>query len=293
MFVSGPASHLVSALEDECAAAGVTTLCGCPILGISRTGRFRIETGRGTLSAESLVVAAGGLARPDLGATGFGMRIAAEFGLSVVPPAAALAGFLWSEQDRARFGELTGIAIDARVTCGPARFDGSILFTHYGLSGPAAMNATLAWKKGLAVSVDFVPGVEVVPPSSRNDPPAAARRKSADLLKRLMPERLALRLAGLLPAPGIPLARWSPKERQDFERGVHSWRFLPAGTEGFEKAEVMRGGVDTRELSSKTLECRRVPGLYFAGEVLDVTGKVGGFNLHWAWASGFAAGQAV
>lgn len=257
--------------------------------------KFSITTNQGDFSCNSLVIATGGLSIPKVGATDFGYRIARQFGLNTVYPAPALDGFRFNPKDLKRFGDLMGVSVDALVTCNKTSFRENILFTHAGLSGPAALQASLYWESDEPVEINFLPSFE---PGKLEDWLLKKKEKGAKsevktLLGDLLPHRLAESLCALELPPHANLPNLSDGKVRDFSRLLQSFAFTPVSTIGYSKAEVTRGGVDTQELSSKTMECRKVPGLYFIGEVVDVTGWLGGYNFQWAWASGWAAGQAV
>jgi predicted Rossmann fold flavoprotein len=238
LFCDGSSREILAMLRKECAKAGVTILAECRVMSAQKG--FVLETNRGTLEGDSLVIATGGLSIPKLGATDFGYRIAKQFGLRVTALRPGLVPLMFDEPKELH--ALHGVSFEAQVTCGRIHFRESVLLTHRGLSGPAILQISSYWRPGDVVAIEAV---------------------------GMKPRRLA--------------QAWS----EDV------WEVRPSGTEGYAKAEVTAGGVDTRELSSQTMESKKVPGLYFIGEVVDVTGQLGGFNFQWAWASGFAAGQRV
>jgi hypothetical protein len=289
LFCDESSGQIVRMLLDECDAAGVEIRTGCRVGSVLKEERFRVETGRGAFESESLVVATGGLSIPKLGATDFGYRVARQFGLKVVSPEPALVPLTLAPHDLASFQPLSGVSVPAIVRCGGAEFAENVLVTHRGLSGPAVLQISSYWSRGLELSVDLLPG---------EDARALLMRKRADgaelatALGRHLPRRFAQVWADAF-APRKPLRAYSDAEAEAVAGRLHDWRIRPAGTEGFQKAEVTKGGVSTDELSSKTLEARRVPGLFFVGEVVDVTGHLGGYNFQWAWASAHAAGQFV
>jgi len=265
----------------------VEQLLGCRIRRIEKEESFSVTTDRGMFRSASLVIATGGLSYGNLGASGFGFDVAKQFGLAVVPPRPALVPFVFRDRDRKEFRGLAGVSFDAAVTCGPHRFRGGILFTHRGLSGPAALQASLYWAPGQALVIDLLPGTDILAVMS-------AKRRSRMELRTLLAAHLPKRFAEAWcrrMAASKPLDQTSDRELRKMADLLHAWQVVPAGTEGYETAEVTAGGVDTDELSSKTMEAKKVSGLYFIGEVVDVTGQLGGYNLHWAWASGYAAGQ--
>jgi predicted Rossmann fold flavoprotein len=237
--------------------------------------------------SDSLVIATGGLSYGNLGASGFGHDIAQQFGLKVAPPRPALVPFVFPGRAQMIFKELAGISLDVAISCGGKRRRGSILFTHRGLSGPAALQASLSWTPGEPLLIDLLPDRDILVVF-------AAKRRSRMELRNLLAEHLPKRFAEVWcdqMTNSKPLDQTSDKELKEVAEGLHAWKVLPKGTEGYNIAEVTAGGVDTDELSSKTMEAKKVPGLFFIGEVVDVTGELGGYNLHWAWASGYAAGQ--
>jgi predicted Rossmann fold flavoprotein len=295
LFCNDSAKSLLRLLLAECEAAGVTVRAGAEVAGVERLqppregARFAVRVGGEALACESLVVATGGLSWPRLGVSDFGHRLARQLGLRVVALRPGLVPLLWSRPDAARFAPLAGIAVPAHVRCGGAEFEEALLFTHAGLSGPVVLQASNYWRLGEALEVDLAPGVEL-----RDELAARRAAGAAATLRAALAERLPRRLVdALLPdTPERPLAQLGDRELDAAAAAVQHWRIRPATDAGWDKAEVTLGGVDTRELSSRTLEARAVPGLYFIGEVVDVTGWLGGFNFQWAWASGHAAGEA-
>ena len=256
--------------------------------------RFRVQTSLGPFLCHSLVVATGGLSIPKIGATGIGYELARQFKLKLVERAPALDGFVFSERDSKNLTELAGISIDVTLQTRPESptFRENILFTHSGLSGPAALQASLHWSPGEPVTANLLPDLQVFEwfmEKKRQGNRSLVR----NLLTELLPARFVERFCALYFPSELPLPQVSEKSLREFSQTLHAWTFVPERTVGYSKAEVTRGGVDTEELSSKTLECRKVPGLYFIGEVVDVTGWLGGYNYQWAWASGWAAGQVV
>jgi predicted Rossmann fold flavoprotein len=286
-FLDRSSKDIVHMLRKECAEAGVELRLNCRIAGVEKKGSFVVRTGQGTFLSGSLIVATGGLSFPELGATGIGHRIARHFGLAVTRLSPGLVPFSFRPKDLQLSGLLSGISIDAAVSCGNHRFRGSILFTHRGLSGPAILQISLYWNKGDTVTVDLLPGTDILALFLEK---YDSRMEMKNFLSGFFPKRFA-ELWCDLHSGSKPMNRYSQKELRDIAHLLHTWNILPEGTEGYRKAEVTVGGVDTSELSSQTMEARKVPGLYFIGEVVDVTGELGGFNLHWAWASGYAAGQ--
>jgi predicted Rossmann fold flavoprotein len=290
LFCVQSAKHIVALLLDRCQQAGVELRWGVTVGAVAHQDRFAIATsdgtGNGEIVTERLVVATGGLPVPAIGASDFGLRLARQFGHGVVETAPALAPLLLPPGERL---DLSGIAVEAEVSADGPVFRENILFTHGGVSGPSVLQASSYWRAGRPLAVDLLPGRDLAAEL------AAGRTVNAQLGNHLagaLPRRLvAARLPEALAAR--PVAKLSPAEIATAAAALQRWELHPVATDGWLKAEVMRGGVDTAELSSKTMESRRVPGLHFIGEVVDVTGWLGGYNFHWAWASGFAAGSAV
>ena len=294
LFCDVSAREIVEMLVKDCEGVGARFFLNHRIVSASKAGDgFLIETDQGIFKAPALVIATGGLSIPKIGATGLGLELARQFGLGLVETAPALDGFVFSEADRGRLEGFAGIALDARMTCNGVSFRENLLFTHAGFSGPAALQASLHWRKGDIVHVDFLPAfsrAELLDWFAERKPSKAAIKT---LLAELVAKRLADRFCELYLPAGLTLANLPKAELDIFCARLQDWTFAPAHTVGYGKAEVTRGGVDTAELSSKTMESKKVPGLYFIGEVVDVTGWLGGYNFQWAWASGWAAGQAV
>lgn len=283
LFCDDGSKMVLDALLSECREAGVKIHTD---VKIRETGAgFRVATESGEFSAPALVIATGGISWPGLGASGFGYDIARKFGLNVVSSRPALVPLVFDAEGRRKFGGLAGLSVQARVSCGDAVFEDSILFTHRGLSGPAILQISSYWREGDAVAIDLLPQMRLEESAARwkTEHPKAELK---NLIGALIPKRLVERLL----EKSRPVNQIGERELKEISEKFHGWQIIPAGTEGFEKAEVTRGGVDTEEISSKTFEARKVPGLYFIGEVLDVTGWLGGCNLHWAWASGHCCG---
>ncbi len=291
LFCDRSARDILHMLEAECEKAGVTIQPDCRVDRIEPRDRFHLATNRGDCDTASLVVATGGISVPATGASDFGYRVAEQFGLDVVPPAPALVGLKWTDADRALYGGLSGVSTEVIATCRGASFRESLLFTHTGLSGPAILQASLYWSPGEPVSIDWLPGRDGAGELLRIKT-EGGKAELKSVLARSLPKRLA-EVLGHIALPSKPLAQCADTTLRNVAARLQAWTIMPAGTEGYRKAEVTRGGVDTRELSSKTMEAAKVPGLYFIGEVVDVTGQLGGYNFHWAWASGWAAGQVV
>ncbi len=287
LFCDGSSQQIVELLLNECASATIKT--HCEVKSIQKPASFVVETNLGSFTSEALVVATGGVSIPKMGATDFGYRVAEQFGLKLVPPQPALVPLTLAPAELQTFGALSGVSIDALVSLGKQRFRENILFTHRGLSGPAILQISSYWKPGQAVRINLLPdeNVDELLRAQQTSPQTFATWLGARL-----PQRFAKVWASLQRADK-PLRQYSPKELQRLAERLQHWQLTPNGTEGFAKAEVTSGGVDTNELSSKTMEANQVSGLYFIGEVVDVTGHLGGFNFQWAWASAHAAGQFV
>ena len=277
-------------LERECADVGVKIVANASVTKVRHDADFVVETPEGESRAPSLVVATGGLSIPKMGATAFGYELARQFELNLVECRPALAPLVLKPEDRERYCDLAGVSMEviASVASPDAvPFREKMLITHKGLSGPAILQISSYWKAPARIILDLAPDRELTLPllefNAKRDLAAA---KSA--FRSVLPTRLAERLVDLHPPKN-----WTNRGIAEMEHNTHHWEIAPAGTEGYDKAEVTVGGVDTSELSAKTMESRRVPGLYFIGEVVDVTGHLGGFNFQWAWASGYCAGQAV
>jgi predicted Rossmann fold flavoprotein len=299
LFCDQSAQQIITMLEHECRDANVRILTSTKINRITRaadgTGpssyRFVIETSFGSFHAHSIVIATGGLSIPKMGATHLGYKIAEQLGIGVVPCRPALVPLIFSAEDRERWCDLTGVSTEviaaATGTTGPVRFREKMLITHRGLSGPAILQASSYWQPGQSIELDLAPETRVIAalrmPNARRDSSSALTA-----LRSLWPARFAERWLAIYPPAG-----WTNSALERFERELHAWRITPAGSEGYAKAEVTAGGVDTAELDAKTMESRKVPGLYFIGEVVDVTGWLGGYNFQWAWASGASAGRAA
>jgi predicted Rossmann fold flavoprotein len=292
LFCEGPRSSqkIVRTLLDECAAVGVDIRTECAVSSVRRGERFTVETSAGAFDSETLVIATGGLSIPKLGATPFAYRIAEQFGIPMIAPRAGLVPLTFNEQDMTWMRSLTGLSTDVRVSIGKTAFREAALFTHKGLSGPAILQISSYWSTPTTyVEVDWLPdaGEDVLVAAKRVQPNALPKTALAQHL----PERLATMLSGA--HPPRPLGEWKDEALVTFaQRTLKRALLKPHGTEGYAKAEVTVGGIDTNALSQQTMETRAVPGLFFIGEAVDVTGWLGGYNFQWAWSSGWAAGQA-
>ena len=297
LFCDGSSRQIVDMLLAECRDSGAAVRTGTRVTRISKgDDGFALDTDHGAFACASLVIATGGKSIPKMGATGFGYDVAGQFGLPVVTPRPALVPFTFDDAMRARSGALAGVSAEAIVRCGKTAFTEALLFTHRGLSGPAVLQISSYWREGMEIAVDLAPGTDVLAflKQAKHDRP---RQSLPTVLGALLPKRLADHILD-----GFGNAKLGPQDRiadaPDRDLGtvataVNDWRLVPSGTEGFRTAEVTLGGVDTDALSSRTFEARAVPGLFFIGEVVDVTGHLGGYNFQWAWSSGYAAGQAV
>lgn len=290
LFCDGSARAIVDLLMEEGAKGGVGVALGQPITAVDHAdGRYRVTFGNRTASAPALVIATGGPSIPKMGATGFAYDLARQFGLKVVEPRPALVP-LTLGGDEILFRELSGVATEVVASTGKAAFREAALFTHHGLSGPAILQVSSYWRHGQPIAIDFLPGR--TPGWLKQLKRDAPRTGFAKTLAAALPERLAAALGERLALSGT-LADLTDAKLAAAEQRLGAWAFHPNGTQGYAKAEVTVGGISTAELSSKTMEARRAPGLYAIGEAVDVTGWLGGYNFQWAWASGFAAGEAI
>ena len=297
LFCDGSSSHIIEMLLTEAGDAGVEIRYGSLVREIEKKGEkkgekkehFEVETSNGTITSESLVVATGGLSIPPLGATDFGYRLARQFGLTIREPWPALVPFTLSPETLRELSPLSGVSLDASVSCQGTQFRENILITHRGLSGPAILQISSYWRPGLSLTINLLPDFDALDLLRKQENKEITL---ANFLSQFLPRRFALAWCALN-FPSQPLKRYSAGQVTDIAQRLNRWKIIPAGTEGYKKAEVTAGGVSTVELSSKTMEVKSVPGLYFIGEVIDVTGQLGGYNFQWAWASGYAAGQCV
>lgn len=287
LFCDHSAHEIVNMLQEECRAARVQICTGIKVEKVDHADGFTVHAGERRFGAASLVIATGGLSIPKMGATGFGYELARQFGLNIVPTRPALVPLILSTHDRKCWCDLSGVSAEILAAIGKQSFREKMLITHKGLSGPAILQISSYWHAAQPIRIDLAPEGRVTGAFLEQ----GARRDLSALrsaLRFALPQRLGHRWLELHPPKG-----WSNHALEEFEHEVHNWQVTPEGTEGYDKAEVTAGGVDTDELSARTLESHKVPGLYFIGEVVDVTGQLGGFNFQWAWASGFCAGQAV
>jgi predicted Rossmann fold flavoprotein len=296
IFCDRSARDILAMLEAECRDAGVTIFLATKIRQVERTQEkeFIVSATPDEFRAPTLVVATGGLSIPKIGATALGYDIARQFDIAIRAPWPGLVPLILDPEDRSRYCDLAGVSTEIIASCAGQQFREKMLVTHRGLSGPAILQASSYWEKSQPIVIDLAPGREVTAAfreSSRTTPTPPVPRTLATLraeLRKFLPHRLADRWLNLH-AP----TSWTNQALAEFEAKLHAWAISPAGTEGYEKAEVTAGGVDTDELSAKTMESRKVPGLYFIGEVVDVTGHLGGFNFQWAWSSGAAVGRSL
>ena len=303
LFCDESSKLIVKMLLDECAAVGVRIETSCSIervlpsdpgaapAGTAPVGMFRLHTTRGEFSAPALVVASGGLSIPSMGASGFGYELARQFGHTVLPTRAGLVPLTLSGKHQERLQDLSGVAFPVAADCNGRAFHNHMLVTHRGISGPAILQISSYWQPGDELRLDLLPGMDTLTTLKQ----LQAERPAAELktvLGELLPKRFAQRLCEVW-LPNRPMRQFNDPQLREIAGVLASWPLVASGTEGYRTAEVTLGGVDTDELSSTTMQSRRVPGLYFIGEVVDVTGWLGGYNFQWAWASGHAAGIAV
>ena len=295
LFCDGPSQQLIDMLLAECGSGGVAHWQPCAVRQVAFSdNRYRIETDRGAVEAPQLVIATGGLSIPQIGASDFGYRIAQQFGLRMVAPRPALVPLTFGGDAWVPCAGLAGLALPVRIETGAKKdrmsFLEDLLFTHRGLSGPAVLQISSYWKPGAPLTLDFAPGVDMA--AALNAAKLRSRKRIANELAALVPSRLADAWVGQDPALQRPINEAADRALTGLAERVARWQITPDGTEGYKKAEVTAGGVDTRDLSSQTLESKQ-PGLYFIGEVVDVTGWLGGYNFQWAWASAHACGTAL
>ena len=285
-FCDGSSRQIIAMLEEECREAGVRILCNCRVEEVTKPGPFSVMTSRGLLTADTVVVATGGLSFPKLGATDIGHRIARSFGIGVTTLRPGLVPLTFPEKERPFYESLAGVSLPVRVSHGGKTFEEALLFTHRGVSGPAILQISSYWRDGSGLSFDLLPDRETLTALTSG---LRSGSTALQMLSKAWPRRFAESWCERH-APEKPLARCTKAETDTLLREVHGWEASFAGTEGYPKAEVTLGGVETGELSSKTMEARKVPGLHFIGEVVDVTGWLGGYNFQWAWASAHACG---
>ncbi|MGH9504152.1 MAG: NAD(P)/FAD-dependent oxidoreductase [Terriglobales bacterium] len=287
LFCDRSAQNILDMLEKECREYGVQVLAQTRIQEVTRTGEFAVKAGEKEFCAPALVVATGGLSIPKLGATSFGYELARQFGLKIRETRPGLVPLLFDAEDSRLYNGLAGVSAEVIAACDGQHFREKMLFTHRGLSGPAILQASSYWDKKDAIHIDLAPEKDVTAELLQSAAPRSIGSLRA-ALRRFLPHRFADRWLELHAPEG-----WTNSSLKELERAIHGWSVVPTGTEGYAKAEVTAGGVDTDELSPKTMESRKIPGLFFIGEVVDVTGHLGGLNFQWAWASGASAGRAL
>ncbi|WP_189405798.1 NAD(P)/FAD-dependent oxidoreductase [Alteromonas halophila] len=293
LFCDESAKDIVRLLLSECDKAGVSVTTRCEVVSVEKSDNgYYLSTSSGDYACESLVIATGGLSMPKLGATPFGYKVAEQFGLNVLPTRAALVPFTLHDADKQHISELSGVSVDVSAGCQDTSFKEAMLFTHRGLSGPAMLQISSYWTPGETLQINLLPenDAQAFIENARNRSPDALL---ATCLAQLFPKRMALTLINYLGWRNCPVKQLSHSECDAIASALNDWQVKPNGTEGYRTAEVTLGGVDTDNLSSKTMMAKDVDGLYFIGEVVDVTGWLGGYNFQWAWSSGWAAGQVV
>ena len=296
LFCDISAKQIVEMLTNECRLAGVEFSMNTQVTGIQLQSEldypFKVTTSEGDFTSKSLVVATGGLSIPRMGATGLGYDIASQFGIKILRRSPALDGFILDDSWVAQLSDLAGVSTEAEMSTGGIKFKESLLFTHVGLSGPVALQASLYWQPSAKIQINLLPDrdIQKVFIETKNQNSSKTIQK---ILEDFFSVRLAETLCKVFNFSDLTLAQISETQLQNYSKSLHSWTLIPKSTVGYNKAEVTRGGVDTNELSSKTMEAKKVRGLYFIGEVVDVTGWLGGYNFQWAWASGAAAGTSL
>ncbi|MEQ8288369.1 MAG: NAD(P)/FAD-dependent oxidoreductase [Gammaproteobacteria bacterium] len=298
LFCKGSSKEILAMLQEECDRVGVTILTECQVNNTIKSEteeqQYQIKTNKGTFRAESLVIASGGLSIPKMGASGFGYKIAEQFGINIIPISPALVPFTLTDKLKDKCKQLSGISHTVSITSTRQSFIEDMLFTHRGLSGPAVLQVSSYWQPGEAIEINFFPGQDLYQflLENKNSHPKILLRSC---LGQFMVKKLVILLEELfwLHVADKPLSEISNNDLKDIASNLQHWQFKPSGTEGYRTAEVTMGGVDTNALSSRTMESNVHRGLYFIGEVVDVTGHLGGFNFQWAWSSGYAAGLVV
>ncbi|MBI3145113.1 MAG: NAD(P)/FAD-dependent oxidoreductase [Pseudogulbenkiania sp.] len=288
LFCDESSQQIIDMLDGLCREARVDRRMGVTVETVERSDRFRLQTSLGVFESAALVVATGGLSIPQIGATAFGYRLAEQFGLALTPLAPALVPLTFHVDDAARFAPLAGVSLDVEARCGKTRFRESVLFTHKGLSGPAILQASSYWSPGQELEIDLLPELDAE--AFLQEREGSEQLLATALAETGWPKRFAQAWLDSVDA-NVRVKDLSGKRRRQLAEMLHHWRVKPNGTQGYKKAEVTRGGVSTRDLSSKTMMAKDVPGLFFIGEVVDVTGWLGGYNFQWAWSSGFVAGE--
>lgn len=294
LFCDQGSEAIIAMLKGECDAAGVNWCAPCKVEELSHSDAYYVTTSRGKYRARSLVIATGGLSIPKIGATPFGYHVAEQFGVPMVKPRPGLVPLSFAPEQWSAYADMSGVSFEAVARCGGQSFRENVLVTHRGLSGPAILQISSYWRHGEALHIDLAPDQDM---AAALEEQGGSHKLLSNFLSQWLPRSFCDAWCAELQArAGIgnkPLYQYNGKERKQIAARLHDWQVMPSGTLGYAKAEVTCGGVDTRALSSKTMECTTVPGLYFIGEVVDVTGQLGGYNFQWAWASGHAAGEAV
>lgn len=289
LFCDGNANQIVDMLLNECNDAGVEVIYNCKIANVNKPDKFSLITNHVEFESESLVVASGGISIPKMGATDFGYSIAKKFGLKLTEIKPGLVPLTLHKRELDVFGSLSGLSFDAVVSCNKISFKESVLLTHKGLSGPAILQISSYWNGGDEIVIDILPGIDIENELKDN---RTSSKQINKFLSQYLPQRFIDKWCELY-FPPRSINKLSLKDISALSDMLHKWEIIPSGTEGFAKAEVTKGGIDTDELSSKTMESKKEKGLYFIGEAVDVTGWLGGYNFQWAWASAFAAGNAL
>lgn len=289
LFCNGKADNIIHALVNECRQANVEIMTGSNVLSINKKDNYSIITHNSTFRSDSLVIATGGLSMPKLGATNFGYEIANQFGINIIPSKPGLVPLKIDLRDFKDYHKLSGISLSAEVSCQGVSFRENLLFTHRGLSGPAVLQISSYWQPGSVISINLLPEIDILGILNRHK---QSKKNIATILENFLPSRF-VRLWLKQHNCSRLMHRFSMSELKDIGSALTNWQIIPSDTEGYKKAEVTVGGIDTNELSSKTMESKKNPGLYFIGELADVTGWLGGYNFQWAWSSGWAAGQAA
>ena len=289
LFCDGSAEQIIQMLLEECRKVNVEIQTRVSIAKIEKQNSFKLTIDNSRLATPSLVIATGGLSIPKMGATNYGFKIADHFGINIITPKPGLVPLTFHSKDFDSFKDLSGISIDAEVRCHKISFRENMLLTHRGLSGPAILQISSYWNPGDLISVNLLPSIDTLDVLKEHH---QSKKQLATILEQFLPSRFVKVWLGHRDG-SKPLNQYSASELKEIARHLSDWQITPSGTEGYSKAEVTVGGVDTKELSSKTMETKKVPGLYFIGEVVDVTGWLGGYNFQWAWSSGCAAGHAV
>jgi len=287
LFCDGSAEHIIHMLMEECRKANVEIQTGVSITKIEKQISFHLVTDDSRLVTSSIIIATGGLSIPKMGATNYGLKIAEQFGIKIISPKPGLVPLTFQSMDFEGFKDLSGISIDAEVRCNKISFRENMLLTHRGLSGPAILQISSYWNPGDFISINLLPAIDILEMLKVHH---QSRKQLGSILEQFLPARFVkiwLEQRG----DSKTVNQYSSSELKELAQNLSDWQIMPSGTEGYAKAEVTVGGIDTDELSSKTMEAKKVPGLYFIGEVVDVTGWLGGYNFQWAWSSGWAAGQ--